>query len=761
MPIAALLFLAGNLLLQSMPVLPGAAWLWLLIPFLLVLTARCWRLIFWLPAGFLCAWLAAATGLFHRLPAHPRQFDAILQGRITSLPHHYADASRFRFDVLDSDPPLKLRSVELTWRTPTSLVHAGQTWRFQVRLRTPHGWRNPGGRDRELRYFNAGVDALGSVAGGRLEHASARAACLTCIREYLAEQMARMLADPNSRALLQALVVGDRRSMTDRQWSVLRRTGTSHLFSISGLHIGLVAGFGVFLGMWLSGGFPRLQRRWSKRRLGVLLGMLLATAYAGLAGFSLPTRRALIMLYSVGAGIALRRVSASWHSLALALLLVQIADPMAVLSAGFWLSFGAVAIIFWLLDGRGGWRSTLRMQLILPLALVPMTVVLFGRVSLLSPLANLLAIPWVSVLVVPEALLGALLIPISSSAAQVVLRLAADSLAGLFWVLEHLSAWPQAVTTLARSATWSAVLAVLGVLWLVAPVAKRWRWPAVVLMVPLFSMGPDRPSDGGWELVSIDVGQGLSVLVRTHNHSLLYDTGPSFHGGGDAVRGAILPVLNDLGVRHLDRLIVSHGDADHSGGLDSLLTALPVTQTEGSDPQHRNGGSACVSGQSWQWDGVRFSFLHPPAGLPYLRNESSCVLLIRSPAGSALLPGDIGSWVERDLVARFGEALRSDVLVVPHHGSGFSSSAEFIQTVHPQLAVLSAGWNNRFHMPRPDVVARYRASGVRLLDSGQRGAIMVQAVDGQGISWRTQRGIAPHYWSVGSPGRRGFSSNRE
>jgi competence protein ComEC len=534
---------------------------------------------------------------------------------------------------------------------------------------------------------------------------------------------------------------------------LFRHTGTTHLMSISGLHVTMIAGLCYWLvaGLWRR--IPWLALRLPAQQAGVAAGWLGAFGYSLLAGFGVPAQRTLYMLTVVALALWWRRTSASSRVLAAALLAVLLIDPWAVLSAGFWLSFGAVALLFYADAGRVGRSHWLaqwgRSQWAVTLGMIPALLALFQQFSLVSPLANVVAIPLVSLVIAPMALLAAL-IPF-----EPLLWLAHWLLAGLMSFLAWLASLPIAVWQQPAPAAWAVAVAGAGCVWLLLPRGVPARWVGAVMMLPLIASAPARPAANALRVTVLDVGQGLAVHVQTAAHDLLYDSGPQFSGDANSGNRIILPYLRALGVHHLDGVIVTHQDMDHAGGAQSVLDALPVDWLTSSLPDGDPLRAApltqrrCLAGDAWQWDGVRFELLHPGLSdyeqASVKTNDLSCVLKVTAPGGAVLLAADIEASVEARLVAA-AQPLRADFLVVPHHGSRSSSTPAFVGAVGARTVIFPVGYRSRFHHPHPRVVARYAASGAVSLRTDRDGAVTI-FIAPDGTTTRRERAQVRRYWN--------------
>ncbi len=719
-----------------------------------------------LAAGFAWANAAAHWRLADALPEENEGRDVRVVGVIADLPQAFENGVRFQFAVEAADAAVPSRLL-LAWyqgrqgeaeegaQAPPP-VHAGERWQLTVRLKRPHGNRNPHGFDYEAHLFERAIRATGYVraadGNGRLDAFVWRPAYgVERLREEIRSRFLNALPGHDYAGVLVALVVGDQRAVETGLWQVFSRTGTTHLMSISGLHVTMVAGLFGLVVSWCWRRAPPWALRLPAQKAAVAAGAAGALLYALLAGFGVPAQRTLYMLSVVGAALWLGRTAALSRVLALALLAVLIADPWAVLSAGFWLSFGAVAVLFFVGSGRLAPRHWLaqwgKAQWAVTVGLMPALLALFQQLSLVSPLANAVAIPVVSLVITPVALLGAVL-PLDA-----LLLLDHTLLSWLMRLLEYLADLPAAVWQQAAPPPWALLLGGAGCVWLLLPHGFPTRWLGAVLLLPLLTVAPERPAPGEVKMTVLDVGQGLAVHVQTRGHDLLYDTGPLYSPDANGGNRVILPYLRALGVRRVHGLIVTHQDKDHSGGVLSVLDGLPVEWIASSLPAqaglHEAGGHRpCLAGQSWEWDGVRFDVLHPrftDYAAPRKSNDLSCVLRITAGGRRVLLTGDIEAPSERALLARGRKDVSADILLVPHHGSKTSSSEDFVGAVSPATAIFTVGYRNRFRHPHPDVTARYRDVGARLLRTDRDGAITIR-IDGKGAAVELEREVGRRYW---------------
>ncbi len=800
-------FALGVCLLQQQPQLPPLVW----VPLLAPLLAAWW----WLrPRAAVAAALLggatfAAAGFFHaavwaqwrlaeRLPQQWEGVDVAVTGVVAGLPQPFERGVRFDFDVEQVEPVAARlpRRIALAWYKgasreafgDTAPIRAGERWQFTLRLRRPHGSVNPHGFDYESWLLQRAIGATGYVRPGgmaRLDELVPRPAYLLARgREILRKRHRDALPGYPYAGILIALAIGDQNAIDAPQWQLFARTGVSHLMSISGLHVTMVASLFAALVHWLWRRSSALMLALPARKAAALAGFLAALGYCLIAGFAVPAQRTLYMVGVVALALWAGRVSSVSRVLCAALLLVLLLDPWAVLAPGFWLSFGAVAVILYVVTGRlhpgrelasgqglasrqglvprqgvAAWqgvalgRSVLqwgRVQWAITLALAPLLLIWFQQMSLVSPLANAVAIPLVSLVVTPLALAGSVL-PF-----DFILKLAHAVMAVQMWLLEWCAALPAAVWQQHAPAAWTVALALAGTAWLLLPRGAPARWLGLPLLLPMFTVLPPAPPPGALWLTVLDVGQGLAIFVQTERHALLYDAGPAYSPEADSGSRVILPYLRASGIARLDAMVVTHDDNDHAGGAVTVLSGVPVAAFYSSLPATHAAWRAapgyrlpCSAGQTWDWDGVRFELLHPTAAsyaIDRLKsNDRSCVLRIAAARGAVLLTGDIEARSEIELLDRGRDELRADVLVVPHHSSRTSSTEEFIAAVQPRWAVLPVGYRNRFGHPKQEVVERYGASDAQLLRTDNAGAVLVR-IDGAGIAVDGYRDLRRRYW---------------
>ncbi len=756
----ALAFTLGIVLLQQFQWLPN--WLWLaplgLSVFSLFHINS--RILAWFALGFGWALLSAHINMQDHLDEQLEGVDVQVEGSVISIPEPFDFGTRFLFSVesvqAGAESGAVPSKIRLGWYKDYPELRVGQQWRLLVRLKKPHGMLNPGGFDYEGWLFEKKIRATGYVRRSGenrlLGEEGGVFASFGRLRQQIGEQIDLMLAGSQVVGVVKALAIGSRKEITAEQWDLFRKTGTSHLVAISGLHIGLVAGLIFFLVKWFS---SRIRiARLAPYQVAASASIVVAACYAVLADFALPTQRALIMVLVIMLAVIWKRERSPLNLLSVALITVLVFDPFAVNSASFWLSFSAVFLIVYLSAGRVGRERNIfkkqKIHIILAIGLAPILLLFFQQFSVIAPLANLVAIPLVGLLIVPVILLALLLLYLAPSLSHFALGFASDCLDGLVFFLGQLSYLPVSDWVSAAPTGWGACLAMVGVFVLFAPKGFPARWLAGLLLLPVIFVRQPVIEAGDFKATLLDVGQGLSAVVQTTEHLLVFDAGAKFGRRFDIGAMVVVPYVQSLGLSKVDKLIISHGDLDHRGGAKAIVKQLAVDELLTSEPEKFNWfqPKLCEEGQNWQWDGVLFRFLNPPLEGAGSENNRSCVLHVSSPAGTFLLTGDIEKEAEKRLVKRYGSDLKSDVLVVPHHGSKSSSSASFIDAVKPSYAFFPLGYRNRFKFPAEVVVMRYQRRAVKSLDTASHGAITVhfkqksRAIDPESFRMKTGR-----YWN--------------
>ncbi|MCK5334663.1 MAG: DNA internalization-related competence protein ComEC/Rec2, partial [Gammaproteobacteria bacterium] len=615
------------------------------------------------------------------------------------------------------------------WYYTKTQLKPGQRWQFVVRLKPPSGFQNPGGFDYEAWLYQQNIHATGYIRKSSLNKKVNESYWLSMVDRlrFKIKETINSNTDAEMAALLNALAIGYRGDMSAETWQVFIKTGTNHLIAISGLHIGLIAGF-VWMSLRLLARIKVLSPYFSHRSL-LVYSFIAALIYAALAGFTIPTQRALIMLAVVYTGLFLYRQLTVMQSLSLALIVVLVISPTSVLSVGFWLSFLAVAAISYSMVGRFSGRnkliSWLWPQIVVIVALMPLSFYFFQQSSVIALLANIVAIPLIGMLILPVLLLALLIAPIHTGLSSLLLSLSADILSYLLMFLHYLSEVEFSVWVHSEADILSLLLAMTGLVLLFVPYAFPARILSVFLLMPLLAYKNQTLPENDFELHVLDVGQGLSVFIKTKNHHLLFDAGARFSDRFDVGEKVVVPFLRHQGVRKLDRIIISNGDNDHIGGAQVVIDNIETERVIGRDIEKLNHGntSLCIQGQKWSWDGVDFEILHPLHQHYRKRNNYSCVLKVSNAVNSLLITGDIEKKVEKELLKEQPESLKVNVLIVPHHGSKTSSTVKFLRAVKPEIAIYSSGFLNRYRFPRPEVVERYTDMGVMQLNTAKSGHI--------------------------------------
>jgi len=701
--------------------------------------------------GFTIATFTAQNQINNRLSPQYEGEELLLQGEIQNIPNPNKEGVRFVLKVdkaewvsdvnIAQNIPIDFKgNVRLGWFRHHQVLNAGEKWQFKVRLKRPSGFLNPGGFDYEKWLFTERIGATGYVRKSKSQTLSLNKRLaesnwysINRLRQTIHEYIQQNVENKSSAAVLSALTVAVRTQLDDKQWALLQQSGTSHLIAISGLHIALLASFAFLPIMLLWRIFPHLNEIVPVRIAGSIVGVVFALAYAMLAGFTLPTQRALLMVIIGVWGINSRKNYDSTTVLAVALILVLLLDPLAAMTISFWLSFLAVAIILFFIKRqyqKPRWMMV-KLQLLISLAMLPLTILFFGTASLTSPVANLFAIPWVSLVVVPLSLLALIALPVSTMLSNFLFKIAAMTIDYLFKGLELIDGTILSKFYPAEISTGLLILSFIGLLYLFLPKGFPARWLGVVLMLPAVLFSPDKINNGEFTYMMLDVGQGMASVLQTSSHTLVYDTGTRASDNFDVGKLVVIPYLHAKGITIVDTLMVSHEDIDHRGGAKYIHDNIPVTDVMSSDHNVLDNVKveSCEGGKKWQWDNVDFEILSPPLNYDQNDNNRSCVLKVSNGHHSLLLTGDIQKVAENDLLKKFietmPEKLKAEVITVPHHGSKTSSTAEFIEAVSPNIGLITAGYRSRFGHPKPEVKKRYESRGVTLMNTADHGAILL------------------------------------
>lgn len=748
MVVISLSLLLSLYCVSLLPALPSLPVLLLCVPVLLFYyTQHIKREISFIPvavftAGFGYACLTASFYLANKLPAELLGREVEIVATVVDLPNR--DGRRLRFlaalesiRLLNDEAVLqKGGRVRLSWYGHDAPdLKAGDKLRLVVKLKAPSGFMNPGGFDMEKWFAQKRIVATGYVRNKSFDPQHAIVgqsyAPLSRARNLLLQKLLLASDSYQSGGVIIALAVGDRSGISAERWDSFISTGTNHLLAISGLHISLVAGAFALLVqvLWRYNVF---FSRGTRRGCSLIIGLIAAFCYAAMAGFSVPTMRAVMMFSVLVCLLLLRRHQSRVQSLAVALLVVCLVDPLSVMSPGFWMSFAAVAVLLLVFSNTQG-KSTLALVIrvvrghaLITVGLYPLTILFFGQASLISPLANLIVTPLIGILVTPLVFVAALLVFVSVPLSSHVLFVADFLLRMAFRLLELLSDLPFALVKIDGQSASALCLAAIASALLLVPVSRSLRAVSLLLVLPLLFSVPDNElAAGEYRVTFLDVGQGTAVVVQTAEHTLVYDTGDQFSSSFSAAHAVVLPYLRSKSVHTIDKLIVSHADRDHSGGADELMDEMHVVELmlteelpQRPDARYRE----CIAGDSWSWDSVEFKILHPQAGSAATRNNKSCVLMISAGDVSALLPGDIEAGAESQLLS-LGKLQPVDLLMSPHHGSASSSGKAFVAALHPEYVVHTAGYRNRFYFPRPEVVETYRAISAKQFTTAESGAV--------------------------------------
>ena len=681
---------------------------------------------------------------FKKTSAIPKHLQTLkLSGEIVSLPRIDPQKTQFIFQT-------DTLRISLSDYRHQFQFHAGEHWTLKVRLKPIHGRLNPGGMDLEKWAFYQKISATGYVMKSPFNHREATWSYhVRHLREIIRARLYQTLDHPMMGILL-ALVIGDRSQLSPELWEYFKQTGTSHLVAISGLHIGLIAGFIFFIvqGLWRLS--PKLCHGLPTRKAGLIASLFAALSYSLLAGMSLPTQRAFIMLACATLFFCGNRAVGLWMPYLLAMAISLTLEPLVLLSSGFYLSFGAVGILVYGLNHQyrayPRWQNTLRPQILMSIGMIPMNFYLFKQLSGVGLIANIIAIPWLGMVILPAALIGTLLVFIAPSLASSMLSMVCGQLEYFVAYLAYLSHFEAAIWQY-NPPFGVALLSCIGVFLLISP--RGLRHLGVIMLLPLFFPISHKLPQNTFDFALLDVGQGLATVIHTRHHTLIYDTGRGFNRFYNMGRQVVIPYLNEQHLFKIDTLVVSHPDNDHIGGARALLEHYSIKTLYESalnrlKPYHE---TLCQQGIHWVWDGVQFEFLYPDSSVlnnrGLLTNNQSCVLRVQTKNHRLLLTGDIEKEAEAHLI-HSGQNLKAQWLVVPHHGSQTSSSVSFLKAVQPDIGFIGAGFLNAYRLPSKRILKRYQKMGVDLYNTAHCGAILAHAADVPTVT--CYRAVHPRFW---------------
>lgn len=736
--LALLVGISGSFWLRSLPgfdVLAPCAGL-----SLLCLLIR-WRLVACAMLGFLLACLHGHLALKGEPPCTERRERLEYSGWIASVPEQRPGKLDFDFLTVGSGPSRMLR---VAWYEASGAPAVGERWRLPLRLRCRRALLNPGVFDRELDLLRRGYAATAYVAprdGQPRREAVADGWPIQRMREAVGAAIAEAVEAPDSAAVLQGLTVGLRGDIPGDLRETFIHTGVAHLIAISGLHVTAFAVVVAWAIKWVFRvlGSAALTALWPACRTGLVV--MATWAYSLLAGASLPTLRTAIAVSVVALVDLARRQVAAADLVAACALAIVLPAPLEMGSAAFWLSFVAVTMLVFAWSSAGPW-GFVKLQASLSLALVPVSVAVFGGYSWAGPLVNLVAIPVFSFLLLPLLLLALALMPAWPSASASLWAVLGRWLEPVWGLLSEVATHPLAMSWPAAPPPWLAGLSMLAVLLAVMVPLPAFRWLALALLITLVLQAPVRPGPGDFRLTVLDVGHGLATVLETSRRVMVFDVGPAWEGGS-AASYSLVPYLRSRGIGRLDLAVISHGDRDHAGGLDDLTRSLPVGWIVG--PMEVGADEACVAGRRWRWSGVAFEVLHPAAGSALSGNDASCAILVKAAGCSVLLLADPERRGEAALVR---QRLRADLVLVPHHGSATSSGAALVAAVGARWALVSSGFDDRWGLPKPEVVRRWRTAGAEVLDTGRDGALLFETHQGGcGEGPRGWRRTAGRWWN--------------
>ncbi len=679
---------------------------------------------------------------YYALPSADLMRPIQVQGVVVSVPSgsHHATHFLFKLTALQQQAQWQKYSylVKLNWYYPTKPLRLGQHWQFSIKLKPNHSYHNPGSFDYAQWLRINHIAATGYIKNNATRLLPQKHDFLLHIRESLHAAIVKTLPQQNEAAIINALCLGIKEDITSAQWQIFKATGTAHLIAISGLHVSLVAGCLIVLMRFFLARILFL-RRCNQHLIACLVAISVASFYCLITGLAVPTIRALVMLSLFTLALILKRKTSLLDVVIVTLTLMVAANPLQLLNVSFVLSFAAVIVLLYGLNARIAKKNSklasVKMHLLVFTGLMPFLSLFFQQLSLVAIAANLLAVPVVSFFILPLSLFGCACYGLLPALASFIWQISASIIHCLWLYLSYLSTIPHAVIPLVIPSCMLFLLVLLAVLILNSPQGLPGKLIAFIWLLPLFFYHYPRPAFGNAWLAVLDVGQGLASVLVTQHHVLIYDTGPKFNDDSDMGKTVVIPYLKTLGLRHIDRMVISHGDNDHIGGAQSILENFKTTMILSSIPQKLFPFKAehCYRGQHWQWDGVDFKILYPPRAQVYQDNNSSCVLQVSVDQKKILLTGDIEKIAEAQLVRLEKARLASTVLIAPHHGSNTSSSPIFINAVNPRYVLFATGFHNRFHFPSKKVVQRYQARATMLFNTADCGAIVMQLLTTENV----------------------------
>jgi len=707
-------------------------------------------------AGFLWATFVAHHYLETKIPNQLEGKNILISGIIRSIPEKIGRRTRFEMSLNSVSYENKKyktpKKIKLNWYGATSKLIPGDKWQLVVRLKKPFSYQNPGGFDYEGWMFQNQIDAKGYVRKSNLNkilQSNQSLISFTRIRYFLKKEIKAIVQTPY-RPIILALLIGDKSEISSEQWSIFRKTGTSHLIAISGLHIGLIAGLVFFMTRWLWGFYKNGAEIIPSPKIAAIFAILSAVIYSAMAGFSLPTQRALIMLCVIMISILIDVRAQSWKTLAIALLLVLILSPFAVMNPGFWLSFFAVAIILYFSKMARTKRKVIAstmynwglIQVVIGFGLMPFVLLFFNESSIISPIANFVVVPVFSFIIVPIIFIAGCFIFIAPSLSGMLFAIVIFVLDKVWVFLEYLAKLSFSTVQINNITFLIFIFSIIGILLLFLPKKFPSKLLAPIFFLPLFFSKFDRPDFGSAKITLLDVGQGLSVVIQTQYHVLVYDTGPRYSKSFNTGKTVVLPYLQSIGISNIDKIVISHGDNDHIGGIKSIVDTITVRTILTSVPDKvklkikpKNQIitiKTCDNKMRWSWDGVDFSLIHPEPSTALRKNNASCVLRVSTKTigqrknkyqNAILLTGDIEAKAELKIINNETLDISANILIAPHHGSITSSTKSFIKKINPDFVLYPVGYRNRYHFPSNIVSERYKKLGIKSYSTSEYGAI--------------------------------------